>query len=98
MLLARALHCQMQYGLGGPQEIRLEAFPRTYCEQFDQEIDASDSRPRRKPHCPSAPENPHAVYADNVTVGDIGREHGIGSHLDEFGDVQRNMLHSAAAA
>lgn len=70
---------------------------RAYREQLGEEIHARDARSGRKSQRSSAPNDPHAVEADDIAVGDIGREHGIRPHIDEFGDVQRHMLQPSPA-
>ncbi|MGY2934977.1 hypothetical protein ACVWZ6_004579 [Bradyrhizobium sp. GM6.1] len=88
----------VQDGRAGSQKIGTEALSRANFQQFAQEIDARDARLCRQTKRSRAPNDAHAIDADNVAVGYISGEHGIGTHVHKLRDIESNVLQTLTSS
>ncbi len=74
------------------EKIWLETVLLTDRQEFVQQIHARDTTVDRQTNTSRAPDNSHSVNADDIAVGHIRRKNRISPHVDEFCDIESNML------
>jgi hypothetical protein len=82
----------------GAKEKRSKSLPIAQAQYLLEEIDARHTLMRLRTQQASAPQDPHAIYSNDIALDDVAPKLRLPSHLYELGYVERDMLATLPAA